>query len=82
MCNAETTRICDNLQAIANDCATDPTFGEWLRDVEIALVNKSAISTRSNRILYGCYKDGLTPAFVAQRLDATFNAIQPRLFVK
>ncbi len=82
MCNAETTRICENLQAIAIDCATDPTFGEWMTQVQLALRNKSAISTRSNRILHGCFKDGLTPGFVAERIDKLFEAMQPRLFIK
>ena len=81
MCNQATDdKICDNLAAMAITTTVDPSFGEWLRDVELSLQNKAAIAHRSNLILYGCYKDGLTPSLVAERLDETFVALQPQLF--
>jgi len=76
MCNAETTRIVYRLQEIANDCTVDPAFGEWMTQLQLALRNKSLIAQRSSHILHGCYKDGLTPSFVAERVDKLFEAMQ------
>lgn len=83
MCNHTTDdKICDNLATMAIATTVDPTFGEWMAQVQQALRNKAAAAHRSNHILYGCYKDGLTPTFVATRLDQTFEAMKPTLFVK
>lgn len=77
MCDDTTTKLCDNLAAIAIATTMDPTFGEWMCQLEVALRNKVAAMHRPDRILHGYYIAGLSPSFVAHHLDETFEELQP-----
>jgi hypothetical protein len=80
MCDQATTKICDELQTIAIETTVDPSYGEWRNQLESALRNKPAILHRSEHVLKNAWKDGLTPSFVAERLDKTWEALKPTLF--
>jgi hypothetical protein len=63
-----------------DDSTVDLSFGEWRNQLEAALKNKPAILHRSEHILQNAWKDGLTPKFVAERLDKTWETLKPKLF--
>jgi len=59
MCNAETTRICDNLQAIGIATCANPEFSAWVNEVSLRLDHPAAIT---------CTRE--EPAFWLSRIHA------------
>jgi hypothetical protein len=85
MCNQATTDFVDNLQslAVAITVAEDaePEFGEWVIEVEKALVNKAAMAyLEDDKYLYRRFKMGWTAKYTAGTIDKRYEIFKPRLF--
>jgi len=72
MCTQQTTKLCDNLQAIAIATTCDPEFNEWVREVSMSLTYKSAIALYGDDTLQNIYHDGIHPRWIAAILDKIF----------
>jgi hypothetical protein len=80
MCDQTTTKICDYLQSLAIETTEKPSFGEWMRDVQMNLENQAATGYCQDRYLQRWYNLGFAAKAVAEVLDKRYKALKPTLF--